>query len=314
MSRPVGAEVRPASDDQAAFLAQLIDAGLLLASGVPGVYGHSSVFEDIRGRLDARLSAEAAARGAERLRFPPVLPRRQLESSGYLTSFPHLAGSVFSFDGDEQQAAAQSERAAAHEDWAEFQQMTELTLMPAACYPVYPAIAARGPLPPGGVFVDAGGAWVFRHEPSLDPMRRQIFHQHELVRIGEPEVVLQWRDEWAQRGLELLRALGLAAELDEANDPFFGRRGRMLASNQRSERLKLEILVPIAEPEPTALASFNHHRDHFGATYGIELAGGGTAHTACLGFGHERIVLGLLRAHGLDPDAWPRAVRDELWR
>ena len=215
MSRPVGAEVRPASDDQAAFLAQLIDAGLLLASGVPGVYGHSSVFEDIRGRLDARLSAEAAARGAERLRFPPVLPRRQLESSGYLTSFPHLAGSVFSFDGDEQQAAAQSERAAAHEDWAEFQQITELTLMPAACYPVYPAIAARGPLPPGGVFVDAGGAWVFRHEPSLDPMRRQIFHQHELVRIGEPEVVLQWRDEWAQRGLELLRALGLAAELDE---------------------------------------------------------------------------------------------------
>lgn len=307
-------QVRPASEDQAEFLAELIAHGLLLESGVPGVYGHGATFEEVRGRLDERLSSEASARGAERLRFPPVLPRRQLESSGYLESFPHLAGSVYSFDGDERQAALQSERAGRHEDWSEFQQMTELTLMPAACYPVYPAIARRGRLSPGGVFVDAGGSWVFRHEPSNDPARRQIFHQHELVRIGEPGAVLEWRDEWAQRGLELLRALGLAAELDLANDPFFGRRGRMLASNQRQERLKLELLVQIAGPEPTALASFNHHRDHFAATYGIELSDGSTAHTACLGFGHERIVLALLHTHGLEPGAWPAAVRAELWR
>ena len=307
-------QVRAASDDQAEFLAELIGHGLLIASGVPGVYGHGSGFEDVRSRLDERLSSEAGARGAERLRFPPVLPRRQLESSGYLSSFPHLAGSVYAFNGDERQAATQSERASRHEDWGEFQEMTELTLMPAACYPVYPAIAARGRLPAGGTFVDAGGAWVFRHEPSHDPARRQIFHQHELVRIGEPDRVLAWRDEWARRGLDLLRALGLAAELDHASDPFFGRRGRMLASNQRDEGLKLEILVQIAGPEPTALASFNHHRDHFGTIYGIELSDGGTAHTACLGFGHERIVLALLRTHGLDPDAWPAAVRGELWR
>lgn len=308
------AQVAPADAQQAQFLSELIEHGLLLPSGVPGVYGHGAVFEDVRGRLDERLSAEAGALGAERLRFPPVLPRRQLENSGYLSSFPHLAGSVYSFDGDEQQAHVQSERAARHEDWGEFQEMTELTLMPAACYPVYPAIAARGPLPPGGVFVDAGGAWVFRHEPSHDPARRQIFHQHELVRIAEPERVLEWRDEWAQRGLALLTRFGLDARLDTANDPFFGRRGRMLAANQRGERLKLELLVPIAGPEPTACASFNHHREHFAGTYGLTLADGGIAHTACLGFGHERIVLALLRRHGLDPGAWPDAVRGELWR
>jgi seryl-tRNA synthetase len=308
---PVG--LREASEDQAAFLAELIEHGLLIASGVPGVYGHGSAFEDVRSQLDQRLSAEAGARGAEQLRFPPVLPRRQLESSGYLSSFPHLAGTLYSFDGDEREARDQAERAAAHEDWGEHQEMTELTMMPAACYPVYPAIAARGPLAPGGVFVDAGGAWVFRHEPSHDPARRQIFHQHELVRIGEPERVLEWRDEWAQRGLDLLQSMGLAAELDVANDPFFGRRGRMLSANQRGERLKLELLVQIAGPEPTALASFNHHREHFGSTYGIELADGGVAHTACLGFGHERIVLALLRTHGLDPGSWPQEVRAELW-
>ena len=48
-------------------------------------------------------------------------------------------------------------------------------------------------------------------------------------------------------------------------------------------------------------------------TDGIELSDGGVAHTACLGFGHERIVLALLRTHGLDPATWPEDVRQELW-
>lgn len=307
------AQAPPACAEESAFLAELIERGLLLESGVPGIYGHDAAFEDVRSRLDALLSAEAASRGAERLRFPPLLPRRQLERSGYLGSFPHLAGSVYAFHGTESQAALQGERANRHEDWGEFQAMTELALTPAACYPVYPAIAARGALAPGGAFVDAGGAWVFRNEPSRDPARRQMFHQHELVRIGAPDEVLAWRDEWAQRGLELLCGLGLAAELEQASDPFFGRRGRMLAAGQREQALKLELLAPIAGPRPAALASFNHHLDHFGSVYGIELADGGTAHTACLGFGHERIVLALLRTHGLDPSAWPRAVRGKLW-
>ena len=46
------------------------------------------------------------------------------------------------------------ERASRHEDWSEFQTMTDLALMPAACYPVYPAVAARGPVDPSGVFVE----------------------------------------------------------------------------------------------------------------------------------------------------------------
>ena len=306
------AEVRATRDDQAAFLADLIDHGLLIESGVPGLYGHGEVFEDVRGRLEAMLTGEAMARGAKRLRFSPLLPRRQLERSGYLASFPHLAGTVYAFEGSEADAALQNERASRHELWDEFQAMTDLTLMPAACYPVYPAIAARGRLDPGGVFVEAGAGWVFRHEPSSDPARRQIFRQHELVRIGEPEAVLAWRDEWAQRGLELLTGLGLAAELDRASDPFFGRSGRLLAASQRDQTLKLELLVQIAGPEPTALASFNHHLEHFATAYGLELADGRTAHTACLGFGHERIVLALLWTHGLDPDSWPEDVIGKL--
>jgi seryl-tRNA synthetase len=304
--------VAQAKGDEAAFLTELLERGLLIESAVSGIYGHSAEFEDVRAALESLLTKTAVIHGARRLRFPPLLPRQDLETSGYLGSFPHLAGTVYAFDGDEAAAELQSERAGRHERWDEFQHMTDLTLMPAACYPVYPAIAAGGPLPHGGVFIEAGGGWVFRHEPSQDPARRQMFRQHEMVRVGEPENVVAWRDEWAQRGLELLRGLGLEAQLDRASDPFFGRRGRMLASSQRDQALKLEITVPIASPGPTAVASFNQHRDHFGVAFGISLAGGAPAHSACLGFGHERVVLALLRAHGLEVLRWPEPVRKAL--
>lgn len=302
-----------APPDQATFRDELVAAGLLVATGVPGVYGRGAVFEDVRLRFDELVTRAAAPDRAEALRFPPVLPRRQLESSGFLKSFPHLVGSVFAFEGTEAQAAEQHDRASRHEDWGEFQAMSELVLAPATCYPVYPAIASRGRLSPEGATIDPGAAYAFRHEPSADPARMQMFHMRELVRIGEPEAVTAWRDAWRDRSIELLRGVGLDAEFDVASDPFFGRGGRMLAASQREQALKFEILVEIAGPEPVAVASFNYHQDHFGATYGIELSGGGVAHTACLGFGHERIVLALLRAHGLDPRAWPAEARRELW-
>ena len=306
-------EVRAATADQAAFRDALIERGLFLETGVPGLYGRSGTFEDIRLRFDQLVTNAAVADAPEAMRFPPVLPRRHLETIGYLHSFPHLATSVFAFEGSEEDALLQAERASRHEDWSEFQRMTELVLVPAACYPVYPTVAARGPLAPGGTVVDAGGAWVFRHEPSEDPARLQTFHQREIVRLGAPDEVLAWRDAWCERGLELLRRLGLAAERDRASDPFFGRGGRMLAANQRSQELKFELLVQIAGPEPTAVASFNYHQDHFAEKFGLTLADGTTAHTACLGFGQERITLALLRTHGLEPASWPAEVRRELW-
>jgi seryl-tRNA synthetase len=306
------AEYRPAHPDQAAFLDELVARGLLIPSGVPGVHGRGGAFERVRLGFEARVRRAAEVDAPETMRFPPLLPRRQLEDNGYLKSFPHLAGSIFAFEGDERAAAEQLERATRHEDWSEHQSMTDLVLTPAACYPVYPAIAARGPLPAGGITVDAGGAYVFRREPSGDPARMQMFHQGEMVRLGEAEAVAAWRDAWRDRAVELLRGLGLDARFDVASDPFFGRSGRMLAASQREQALKFELLVPIAGPEPTAVASFNYHQEHFASVYGVQLADGSVAQTACLGFGHERITMALLRAHGMDVGDWPADVRREL--
>lgn len=306
------AEFRPATPDQAQFLNELLDGGLLIASGVPGVYGRGAIFEGVLRSFDELVSRVAADNNAEAMRFPPVLPRRNLEGTGYLKSFPHLAATIFGFEGTEAQAVEQYDRASRHEDWDEFQSMTDLVLTPAACYPVYPAVAARGPLATGGLAVDAGASYVFRREPSGDPARLQMFHQREIVRLGSPETVLEWRNMWLDRSLELLRGLGLPADSDVATDPFFGRSGRMLAASQREQALKFEILVQIAGPEPTAVVSFNYHQDHFASAHELSFENGGEVHTACLGFGLERVTLALLRTHGLDIGRWPASVRGQL--
>jgi seryl-tRNA synthetase len=152
----------------------------------------------------------------------------------------------------------------------------------------------------------------FRHEPSADPARLQLFRMHEVIRVGRPETVLAWRAAWLDRSLALLGALGLDARAVHASDPFFGRAGKMLAASQREQGFKFEIVVPIAGEEPTAVCSFNYHQEHFGKLFEISLPDGSVAHTACLGFGLERVTLALFRRHGLDPREWPAAVQAVL--
>jgi seryl-tRNA synthetase len=307
------ASYREPIGDEAAFRHELFEARLLIDGGAAGLYGRSETFDRICNGIDALVGRTATVDQPELVRFPPILPRRYMEDVGYLGSFPHLAGTIFCFEGNDAEARIQEEIATRHEDWSGYQRMTDLVLTPAACYPVYPAIAARGPLPRGGITVDAGAAYVFRCEPAGDPARLQMFRQREHVRLGEPDSVREWRDTWQTRALELLLRLGLRAELQIANDPFFGRAGRMLAANQRASALKYEITIPIASPENTAVASFNYHQDHFAHVFGLEIEGGTPVHTACLGFGVERIALGMLREHGLDPSTWPTLVVQELW-
>lgn len=289
----------------------LVASGLIIPTGAPGAFGRGPVFEDVLARFNAAVSRIARDDGAEVMTFPPVIDRRVLERSEFLDSFPQLAGTVFSFQGNEQEARALRERVHAGEPWQDLQAMTSVVLNPAACYPVYPSFA--GVVPADGRLVDMQN-WVYRHEPSPEPTRMQAFRVREFVRVGTPEQVVAWRQRWVERAVELLSGLGLPARADVASDPFFGRGGRLLAINQREQALKFEVLVPvISASEPTALCSFNYHQTHFGQTFSIRLADGATAHTACLGFGLERCVMALFRHHGVKPENWPERVREQLW-
>jgi seryl-tRNA synthetase len=290
------------------FLGELLAAGLLALSGVDGVYGRREAFDRVSDAVDALVLRETAEDGAELIRFPPVVPRRTIEKSGYLASFPNLAGSVFGFEGTEGEAVELAARVQRQEDWSEFQTPIDLMLTPAACYPVYPWVAAAGPLPENGRLIDVQ-SYCFRHEPARDPARLQSFRMHENVRIGSADEVFAWKESWISRGTALLASIGLGAEKVVASDPFFGRAGRMLSVNQVEQELKFELVHPIAGEKPTAIFSVNYHQDHFGHDFGIWTREGEIAHTACFGAGLERVTLALFAKHGIDVADWPDDVR-----
>jgi len=297
--------------DQQGFYDDLVKHGFIVPTGVKGAYGRGADFEDIVERFNSLVSRTAKDDGAETFLFPPIVPRTLIEKVGYMDNFPHLSGSLNSFFGTDKEALGLSAKVHAGERWEDMLSPTDVMLTPAACYPVYPMFS--GLLPGKGRLVTVLG-WVYRHEPSDEPTRLQAFRMREFIRAGTTDQVVEWRNAWLERGLALMRTLGLPVASDVASDPFFGRAGKMMAASQRDQRLKFEILCPvISEENPTAICSFNWHQDHFSGTFGIRDADGEIASTACLGFGLERVTLALIKHHGFDLAAWPASVRELLW-
>lgn len=295
-----------------AFRDGLLAAELLVETGIPGLYGRSGTFEDIVDGIDRVVVAAGPGKAATRLRFPPVFPRTSFERTDYIASFPHLTGAINTFAGSNAEHAALLAARSRGEAWDGWLEPADTVLVSAACHPAYSRYS--GTLPDGGVLLDVYG-YCFRHEPAVDPARMQAFRMHEFVRIGTADDTARHRDNWVERGLEVLDSLGLEAEAVPANDPFFGRAGRMLAANQRHENLKTELTVRLYGDldDGTAVVSCNWHRNHFGETFEISTADGDVAHSACVGFGMERIALAMLRTHGFDVERWPAGVRERMF-
>jgi seryl-tRNA synthetase len=297
--------------EQEAFRAELLAAGVLVDAGVDGLYQRSGAFERVVRGIEGLASRSADGEGGPQFFFPPLMARAAFERTDYLRSFPDLLGEVEIFQGGDAEHAELLRAADAGEDWTRFLTPSEVTLCSAACHPLYSTLAKE--VPAHGVRYEIQG-YCFRHEPSIDPLRMQSFRQHEFVYVGTPAGAVAHRDRWLQRGLELLSGLGLDVQIEEANDPFFGRAGRMLAANQRGAALKYEITCHVSSREVrTAITSSNCHESHFGDAFGLRTPDGAPAHSACIGFGLERITLALFKRYGADVDGWPGEVRSALW-
>src|SRR6201999_2775870 len=125
-------------------LAHLVDH-LFKRMGVDGVYARTALYVDLVERLEQYITRHRDPQ-AEVMRFPPVMSRHQLEKSGYLKSFPNLLGCVCALHGSEATIRASAESYYSGGDWTKGLSAADLVLSPAACYPVYPLVAARGRL------------------------------------------------------------------------------------------------------------------------------------------------------------------------
>jgi seryl-tRNA synthetase len=298
------AEISAERDDPTAG----ISAVLFRPMGVDGVYARTAVYEEVVDRLAALISRHREPK-TEILRFPPVMSRHQLEKSGYLKSFPNLLGCVCALHGSEDEIRSAADRFEAGGEWTAALAPADLVLSPAACYPVYPLAASRGPVPPGGLRFDVA-CDCFRREPSKQLDRLQSFRMREFVRIGSPKEIVSFRESWIERAEHIAEELGLTYRIAPASDPFFGRTGQVMAISQLQQSLKFELLVPVRSVEqPTACMSFNYHLDHFGSTWDLRHETGAVAHTGCVAFGMDRLAVALFSTHGTDVDEWPASVR-----
>jgi seryl-tRNA synthetase len=296
------------------FRDELVEAKLLVPLGIDGLYGRGGVFEQIIEGIDrvvCRKGLSVYGTSPTTLRFPPVFTREAFESTDYIASFPDLTGAISTFTGDNKAHRALLADREAGQPWDGHLSPAGTMLVSSACHPCYSTLPPV--LPESGELMDIYG-YCFRHEPAVDPARMQAFRQHEYVLVGTPDQAQEHRDLWVRCGLEVLNELGLQATAVTANDPFFGRAGAMLATNQLDENLKIELTVRLYGEldEGTAVVSSNCHRDHFGSTFALSTQDGAVAHSACVGFGMERIALALVRTHGLDPDTWPSGIRETM--
>jgi seryl-tRNA synthetase len=286
-------------------------ARLFAPLGADGLYARTGLYESVVEALTGFVRRYRPP-GCEVFHFPPVMSRANLERSGYLKSFPHLLGCVSCLEGGEAEVRRTLARFVEGEAWSEDARVCDLVLTPASCYSVYPLAGARGATPAAGWRFEVG-CECFRREPSTALDRLQSFRMREFVRIGSPEEIALFRDEWLKRAGGLAATLGLDWRLEAASDPFYGRGGKLMAASQKEQSLKLELLVPVLkDAPPTACMSFNDHRDHFGQTWDLRAADGQVSHTGCVAFGMDRLALALFAAHGLEIVAWPAGVRAAL--
>jgi seryl-tRNA synthetase len=289
---------------------RMLDAGLLVPTGVLGLYGRSGTYQDVAEGISRMVRRWGASLGARRVHLPPLLPRATFAHTNYLESFPDLMGSVHVFTGGDAEHKQLLRLVESGGDWPSLLEPAEVVLASAACHGVYPL--CTGTLPEGGRTFDVQSS-CFRHEPSAQAARMQSFVMHEIVHVGTADSAWNHREEGLARGMRMLEGLGLSMQAVPASDPFFGRVGNVLAAGQLEEQLKMEGVTPIPGTDGvTAIMSANSHRDHFGQPFAIETAGGEVAHSACVAFGIDRIVVALLSVHGFDPAVWPFYVRAQL--
>ena len=290
---------------------QLVAHGHLIPLGVKGLYGRGGDFEGVIEHFDDLVTKHGKALNPVVMRFPPIFARDHYERLSHIKNFPDLMGSVHTFTGADKEHRKLVEIFEKKEDWTRELTPAATMLVPAGCYPLYPTEAGKTLSREGGRWDTEG--FIFRHEPSGDPARMQIFRQREYVRLGTPEQALEHREFWLEKAQEIHRSVGLNVEKVVANDPFFGRGGKVQKAMQIEQVLKWELVYPICSVEkPTAITSCNYHLDTFGVCFDIKTPDGKPAHSACIGFGLERIALALFKTHGLKLASWPREVRDVL--
>jgi seryl-tRNA synthetase len=189
----------------------------------------------------------------------------------------------------------------------------EVLLAPSVCFHWYAWIAGERLRAP--VTITAVGK-CFRYESTtLSGLERLWdFSMREVVFVGDADWIASSRAEALDEGRAVLEELDLDYEIATAGDPFFIDSYASQTAYQRGFDLKYELLCPLKyRGKQLAVGSVNYHQDFFGRSFDIEYEKR-PCHTACIGFGLERLALAVIARHGWSPSGWPSVLRSGFER
>ncbi len=219
---------------------------------------------------------------------PALIEQRALERSGYADHFPQNVLRAVPQPGISEKAATRSG--------------PSLALSPASCLHVYDRLAGMRMSEPGthGVVCGPcaryeGGRW--------EQGRLSQFTMLEWVAVASESVIAELDRTVPTSVSEAFARLGLEFDVVEATDPFFAGDQSGSAVIQRMTGAKSEWRTRAG----SAVASANRHGEAYGERFDIR-AGDSTAHSICVAFGIERLVLESLDVWGERKEAWPQEL------
>jgi hypothetical protein len=297
----------------AGIVAELLDKRWLVpyARGCLGMQGPALALYNY---LDGVILAIARGVSAAEASFPSLMSIDALHEADYLASFPqHLTtASPVAADMDKVgEFVAATEKNTG--DALSYCSEPTHVLAPTVCIHAYRAMRYRTLEDDELVTLTARGH-CFRHERNrLDYAGRLWnFTMREIVFVGDAEKVEHGRRDVLVATHTWLDSLGMAYAIESATDPFFVSGHAAQSFFQLTNRTKLELRMEVEGTE-LAVGSFNHHRAHFGKNFGIRHQGDNrAAHSACVGFGLERLVLAFFAQLGTKIEDWPEPLQEAL--
>jgi seryl-tRNA synthetase len=252
--------------------------------------------------------------GAPAHSYPALIATDTLRRAGYLGSFPQNVGFVSHLPHDLELLTRFQEASASGAELPAELAPAEQSLPPAVCYHRFRDLADQT-LAEGSVVTARGTC--FRYEASHNMRsltRLWSFQMREVVYTGSPTYIAAASERGPAVLKDLLGSLGLSGSCESATDPFFVNVFGAMRYAQVAAELKFELRLPLGAGESLAAASLNLHQDHFGKSFAMRLPDGSPATSGCTAFGLERLALGFLAQHGLEPAHWPDAVVSRMRR
>jgi seryl-tRNA synthetase len=281
-----------------------------------GRYGFGPQLNRLFAFFEREITALARSLDAPEFRFPSMVGADTLERCRYIRSFPssltfvtHLREELPNIRNFSRDAHLEDDRLLCdHKSFAD----VRCLLCPTVCFNSYAWLADREYAEPFSITA-LGKCFRYESQNLTGLERLWDFTMREVIVFGTKDYALELRQRIIDLTAELLSKWGLSFEIRSATDPFFVDDYASLCTFQAAFDLKFEILAPLPyRGKDVALGSFNYAQDFFGRSFNITEASGNPMHTACVGWGYERLALALMSQYGPELNGWPAYVANRI--